>query len=156
MLGAAVCMCVYVLSCVQLFAIPGTVTHHASLSIEFYSQVYWSGLPFPSLGDLNVYLETCSSLKRLYKTLLSSCDFSLLVKETSFFFNRDNWSPFTCFPMGHCTALCLSCLPLNLLYQQIAPPSTLAFSCCVPHSHFWLQHPCARLAMPWTAAIHRA
>ena len=52
MLGAAVCMCVYVLSCVQLFAIPGTVTHHASLSIEFYRQVYWSGLPFPTLGDL--------------------------------------------------------------------------------------------------------
>ena len=52
MLGAAACICMYVLSCVQLFAIPGTVTHQASLSIEFSRQVYWSGLPFPTPGDL--------------------------------------------------------------------------------------------------------
>ena len=25
---------------------------HASLSVEFSRQEYWSGLPFPSLGDL--------------------------------------------------------------------------------------------------------
>ena len=29
-----------------------TVAHQASLSMEFSRQEYWSGLPFPSLGDL--------------------------------------------------------------------------------------------------------
>ena len=29
-----------------------TVVHQAPLSMEFYRQEYWSGLPFPSLGDL--------------------------------------------------------------------------------------------------------
>ena len=34
------------------FAIPWTVTHQASLSMGFPRQEYWSGLPFPSPGDL--------------------------------------------------------------------------------------------------------
>ena len=45
----------YVLSCfsyVQLLATPWTVAHHAPLFIEFSKQQYWSGLSFPSLGDL--------------------------------------------------------------------------------------------------------
>ena len=36
------------LSCVQLFATPGTVAHQAPPSMEFSRQEYWSGLPFPS------------------------------------------------------------------------------------------------------------
>ena len=32
--------------------IPWTVTHQAPLSMEFSRQEYWSGLPFPSPGDL--------------------------------------------------------------------------------------------------------
>ena len=40
-------MCVFVLSCVQLFATPWTVIHQAPLSTEFPRQEYWSGLPFP-------------------------------------------------------------------------------------------------------------
>ena len=40
------------LSRVQLFATPWTVTYQASLSMAFSMQEYWSGLPFPSLGDL--------------------------------------------------------------------------------------------------------
>ena len=31
---------------------PRTVAHQASLSMEFSRQEYWSGLPFPSPGDL--------------------------------------------------------------------------------------------------------
>ena len=31
---------------------PRTVAHQAPLSMEFYRQEYWSGLPFPSPGDL--------------------------------------------------------------------------------------------------------
>ena len=40
------------LSRVQLFATPWTVAYEAPLSIEFSRQEYWSGLPFPSPGDL--------------------------------------------------------------------------------------------------------
>ena len=51
-----VCVCVRAraraLSRVQLFATPGTVPHQAPLSMEFPRQEYWSGLPFPTPGDL--------------------------------------------------------------------------------------------------------
>ena len=40
------------LSCVRLFATPGTVAYHAPLSIGFSRQEYWSGLPFSSPEDL--------------------------------------------------------------------------------------------------------
>ena len=38
-------------SCVQLFETPWTVTCQASLSMGFSRQEYWSGLPFPTLGE---------------------------------------------------------------------------------------------------------
>ena len=51
-----VCVCmhahVHTLSCVQLFAIPWTVACQTPLSKRFPRQEYWSGLPFPSPGDL--------------------------------------------------------------------------------------------------------
>ena len=37
---------------VQLFATPWTVACQAPLSMGFSRQEYWSGLPFPSPGDL--------------------------------------------------------------------------------------------------------
>ena len=37
---------------VRLCATPWTVTHKPPLSMGFYRQEYWSGLPFPSPGDL--------------------------------------------------------------------------------------------------------
>ena len=40
------------LSRVQLFVTPWTVAHQAPQSMEFSRQEYWSGLPFPSPGDL--------------------------------------------------------------------------------------------------------
>ena len=40
------------LSCVWLFATPWTVTYQAPPSMGFSRQEYWSGLPFPSPGDL--------------------------------------------------------------------------------------------------------
>ena len=43
-------MCV--LSCVQLFVTLWALALQASLSMEFSWQVYWSGLPFPSPGNL--------------------------------------------------------------------------------------------------------
>ena len=44
-------MCV-LLSCVWLFATPWAVASQAPLSMRFSRQEYWSGLPFPSPGDL--------------------------------------------------------------------------------------------------------
>ena len=41
-----------VLSRVRLLATPGTVAHQAPLSMGFSRQEHWSGLPFPSPGDL--------------------------------------------------------------------------------------------------------
>ena len=38
--------------CVQLFATLWAVARQAPLSMGFSSQEYWSGLPFPSPGDL--------------------------------------------------------------------------------------------------------
>ena len=40
------------LSHVRLFATPQTIAYQASPSMGFSRQGYWSGLPFPSPGDL--------------------------------------------------------------------------------------------------------
>ena len=40
------------LSRVRLFATPWTVAYQAPLSMGFSRHGYWSGLPFPSPGDL--------------------------------------------------------------------------------------------------------
>ena len=40
------------LSRVRFFATPWTVAYQAPLSVGFSRQEYWSGLPFPSPGDL--------------------------------------------------------------------------------------------------------
>ena len=44
---------VTLLSCVWVFEIPWTVACQAPPSMEFSRQEYWSGLPFPSPGDLS-------------------------------------------------------------------------------------------------------
>ena len=45
-------MMMKLLSRVQLFATPWTVAYQASPSMGFSRQEDWSGLPFPSPGDL--------------------------------------------------------------------------------------------------------
>ena len=45
-------MKVKLLSGVQLIVNPWTVAYQAPQSAEFSRQEYWSGLPFPSPGDL--------------------------------------------------------------------------------------------------------
>ena len=46
---------------VQLFVTPWTVAYQAPPSIIFSRQEYWSGLPFPSPGDLpNLVIEPWS------------------------------------------------------------------------------------------------
>ena len=67
----AVCVCVCVCVCmhaqllnhVQLFVTLWTVAHQALLSMGFFRQEYWSGLPFSSSGDLpNPGIEPVSSV----------------------------------------------------------------------------------------------
>ena len=43
---------VKLLSHIRLFATPWTVAYQAPLSMGFSTHEYWSGLPFPSPGDL--------------------------------------------------------------------------------------------------------
>ena len=55
-------LCIYLYECmkvevksfsrVRLFVTPWTVVHQAPLSMWFFRQEYWSGLSFPSPGDL--------------------------------------------------------------------------------------------------------
>ena len=45
-------MCIKSLHSCPTLAIPWTVARQAPLSMEFSRQEYWSGLPFPSPGDL--------------------------------------------------------------------------------------------------------
>ena len=40
------------LTCIRLFATPRTVARQAPPTMEFSRQEYWSGLPFPTPGDL--------------------------------------------------------------------------------------------------------
>ena len=52
------CLCLFVEMCactlrsVQVFVTPWTIDRQAFLSIGFSRQEYWSGLPFPTPGDL--------------------------------------------------------------------------------------------------------
>ena len=45
-------VCVLVAQSCPALCNPMTVTYQAPLSMEFSRQEYWSGLPFPSPGDL--------------------------------------------------------------------------------------------------------
>ena len=46
------CVCVCMLSCIQLFVMLWTATFQAPMSMGFPRQEYWSGLPFPPPGYL--------------------------------------------------------------------------------------------------------
>ena len=48
----SVCLCAQLLGPVCLFANLWTAAYQAPLSIGFSRKEYWSGLPFPALGDL--------------------------------------------------------------------------------------------------------
>ena len=52
MLIVRVIVVVQSLSPVPFFATPWTVAHQAALSVGFPRQEYWSGLPYPTPGEL--------------------------------------------------------------------------------------------------------
>ena len=49
---ASVCVCVLVAQLCPTLCESMDFAHQSSLSMEFSRQEYWSGLSFPSLGDL--------------------------------------------------------------------------------------------------------
>ena len=59
-----VCVCVFTLSCISrvwLSVTPRTVAHQAPLSMGFFRQDHWSGVPFPSSrGFLDPGIEPAS------------------------------------------------------------------------------------------------
>ena len=66
------------LSCVQLFATPWTVAYKAPPSMGFSRQESWSGLPFPSPGDLPDPGIEPGSASKLWFNLKSECSIHLL------------------------------------------------------------------------------
>ena len=71
-LVSILCVCVCLLSCVQLFVTLYTEAHKAPLSIEFSRQEYWSVQPCPSPKDLPTWglnshlLRSCIVTQILY------------------------------------------------------------------------------------------
>ena len=76
------------------FATPWTVAHRAPLSLEFSQQEYWSGLLFPSPGDLpdpriesmspalaGGFFTTGPAGKLLYRYMRTNCAHLLLTLE---------------------------------------------------------------------------
>ena len=79
-----VCVCVRVLSHVQLFDTPWSAAHQAPPSMGFSRQEYWSGLPFPSPGDLpdpgiklsvsnSYHCISCDSVGQLFGLRSAGC-----------------------------------------------------------------------------------
>ena len=72
-------VCVFqMLSRVWLFATPWTVACQAPLSARFSRQEYWSGLPFPSPGDLpdpgsNLGLLHCRQILTVWSAFCGVC-----------------------------------------------------------------------------------
>ena len=77
------------LSRVQLFAPPWTVVNQVPLSMGVSRQGYWSGLPFPSPGDLHDQgIETMSlASPALVDELLTTVPWETLVWFSSFQFS---------------------------------------------------------------------
>ena len=57
---------------------PRTVAHQAPLSMEFSRQEYWSGLPFPSPGDLPSPWIKVSCIAGRFFTVWATRDISIL------------------------------------------------------------------------------
>ena len=71
------------LSCVRLFATPWTVAYQASPSMGFSRQEYWSGLSFPSPGDLpDSGIEPVSCIVGRHFTVWATREVQNLGKET--------------------------------------------------------------------------
>ena len=74
-------VCAYALSCI--FVTPRMIVCQAALSMQFFRQEYWSGLPFPSPGDLShpekthISYFSCTDIWALYQLSYQGSPFSL-------------------------------------------------------------------------------
>ena len=102
-------------SCVQLFATPWTIAHQAPLSMGFFRQGYWSGLPCPPPGDL-----PDSGIK---PTSLKSSPLA-----ARFFTTSTTWEALLSLGFSHAEQICS-------LQTQHAPFSSLG------HSSAWSYNP---------------
>ena len=89
MVSFTFCICACVLSHVQLCATPWTVAHQAPLSMGFFRQEYWSGLPCPPPGDLpNPGIKPVSlvslALTGRFFTTSSTCYFTTIKNLNTF------------------------------------------------------------------------
>ena len=76
-----------VLSHVRLFGSSWTVAHQAPLSMEFSREEYWSGLPFPSPGDLP---DPEIKLASLASPALAGRFFATVARGEAFLHKTDN------------------------------------------------------------------
>ena len=83
-------MCIF--SHVQLFVTLWTVAHQAPLSIGFPRQEYWSGLPFPTLGDLpNPGIEPTSPMSPVLQADSSPLSHQGCPKEDKFLTKKSSF-----------------------------------------------------------------
>ena len=92
-------ICAQLLSSVWLFSTPWAVACQAPLSMGYSRQEYWSGLPFPSPGDLpdpfphpSLHINVCSfdfSSEYLSGSLLLN-----QIKKSLYLYESHNFTPF--------------------------------------------------------------
>ena len=87
-------MCVLGHSVMSNSPTPWIVAHQAPLSMEFPRQEYWSGLPFPSLGDLPNPRIKPTSLALQASSLLTELPGKSVLVATSSFYVTGNIIPF--------------------------------------------------------------
>ena len=138
-----VCVCVHArmraLSHVRPLAAPWTVTHQALLSMKISRQEYWSGLPFPTPGELldpgikpaflvspalaGGFCTTSASLLRLKSRFLQRSLPSLLSTDAvpkSFLIILSTYSNLSCILFME-----LTCLSISLSRMYISQENNL-------------------------------
>ena len=128
-MGMWVVQCICVLSHIWLFAKPWTVAHQAPLSMGFFRQEYWSGLPFHSPGQyvyhsslmvtLGFQFSSVQSLScvRLFATpWITACQVSLSITNSRSLLKL---MPIESLMPSSCLILCCPLLLLPSIFPSI-------------------------------------
>ena len=120
LISSSIMSAVKLLSRVRLFVTPWTVAYQAPPSMGISRQEYWSGLPFPSPGDLpNSGTEPGSPTFQADALTSeppgkpsSSINVSNVTLSTRLFYKSlQSWAPCSLFFQGHCQQSPLQCHP---------------------------------------------